>query len=151
MFTRRSVGANCALSGYDCSEVDYVITSHKLIGCVTFLPSVAKQQVISLRWKVYERFTETGSKRVSSCICFNLEIRENHLSKVANEKEIQIYGKPYSFLFKIQVETEKDGIPTEQNTFTEFDVRAYNSPSRTFLYVRAIRVCFMKISHSVFS
>ena len=42
------------------------------------------------------------------------------------------------------METEKEGIPTEHNTFTEFDVRAYNSPSRTFLYVRAIRVCFLK-------
>ena len=50
----------------------------------------------------------------------------------------------HTFLFKTQVETEKDGIPTAHNTFTEFDVRAYNSPSRTFLYVRAIRVCFMK-------
>jgi len=49
-----------------------------------------------------------------------------------------------TFLFKTQVETEKDGIPTEHNTFIEFDVRAYNSPSRTFLYVRAIRVSFMK-------
>ncbi|XP_078346612.1 venom factor-like [Oculina patagonica] len=40
---------------------------------------------------------------------------------------------------KMRVETEKDDIPEEHNTFVDFDVRAYNSPSRTFLYVRAIR------------
>ena len=38
------------------------------------------------------------------------------------------------------METEKDDIPEEHNTFIEFDVHAYHSPSRTFLYVRAIRV-----------
>lgn len=64
--------------------------------------------------------------------------------------EIQIYNKPHAFLFKIQVETEKDDIPTEHNTFIEFDVRAYNSPSRTFLYVRAIRVGFMKFLTSFY-
>ena len=48
------------------------------------------------------------------------------------------------------METEKDGIPTEHNTFIEFDVRAYNSPSRTFLYVRAIRVRFMKFLALIF-
>ncbi|KAJ7360398.1 hypothetical protein OS493_017031 [Desmophyllum pertusum] len=41
---------------------------------------------------------------------------------------------------KIRVETEKDDIAAEHNTFIEFDARAYNSPSRTFLHVRAIRV-----------
>ena len=40
------------------------------------------------------------------------------------------------------METEKDDIAEEHNTFIEFDVRAYSSPSRTFLYVRAIRVGF---------
>ena len=108
-----------------------------MVGSVTSFPAVAKKQVISLRWKVYERCTEAGSK------CFNLELRNNHLSKALNENEIQIYGESHSFLFKTQVETEKDGTPTEHNTFTEFDVRSYTSPSRTFLYVRAIRVCFI--------
>ena len=41
-------------------------------------------------------------------------------------------------IFLIQVDTEKDGV--DHNTFVEFDVHAYNSPSKTFLYVRAIRV-----------
>ncbi|RMX57629.1 hypothetical protein pdam_00015728 [Pocillopora damicornis] len=38
----------------------------------------------------------------------------------------------------IRVGTEKDDL--DHNTFVEFDVHAYKSPSRTFLYVRAIRV-----------
>ncbi|PFX30398.1 Complement C3 [Stylophora pistillata] len=37
----------------------------------------------------------------------------------------------------IRVGTEKDDF--DHNTFVEFDVQAYESPSRTFLYVRAIR------------
>lgn len=37
----------------------------------------------------------------------------------------------------IRVGTEKDDL--DHNTFVEFDVYAYKSPSRTFLYVRAIR------------
>ena len=40
----------------------------------------------------------------------------------------------------IQVGTEKDDL--DHNTFVEFDVHAYKSPSRTFLYIRAIRVSF---------
>ena len=66
---------------------------HKLIGCVTSTLGVANHN--TLRQKVYERFTEARSKRVSSYICLNLEIRQNHLSKVVNENEIQIYGKPH--------------------------------------------------------
>ncbi|XP_068695726.1 LOW QUALITY PROTEIN: venom factor-like [Montipora foliosa] len=40
---------------------------------------------------------------------------------------------------KIKVETNKDDIPVEHNTFVDFEVNAYSSPSRTFLYLRAIR------------
>lgn len=132
--------AQIARSARMTAAVESITSSrlHKSIGSVTSFPSVAKKQVISLRWKVCERCTEAGSKRVSSCICFISEIRNNYLSKVVNEKGTHL------FLFKTQVETEKDSIPAEHNTFTQFDVRAYNSPSRTFLYVRAIRVCFMK-------
>lgn len=82
-----------------------------------------------------------GVKKVSLCICLTYKLELT----ISRRKEIQIYGKSHSFLFKTQVETEKDGIPMEHNTFTEFDVRSYNSPSRTFLYVRAIRVCFLKL------
>ena len=45
-----------------------------------------------------------------------------------------------NLILPTQVETEKDDIPEEHNTFIEFDVHAYHSPSKTFLYVRAIRV-----------
>lgn len=42
MFICCSVGVNCVFSGYDCSEVDYVIMFYKLIGCVIFFFSVVK-------------------------------------------------------------------------------------------------------------
>ncbi|XP_074624283.1 complement C3-like isoform X1 [Acropora palmata] len=40
---------------------------------------------------------------------------------------------------KIRVETNKGDISEEHNTFVEFEVNAFNSPSRTFLYLRATR------------
>ncbi|XP_015756257.1 PREDICTED: complement C3-like [Acropora digitifera] len=43
---------------------------------------------------------------------------------------------------KIRVETNKRDIAEEHNTFVEFEVNAFSSPSRTFLYLRATRVVF---------
>ena len=54
-------------------------------------------------------------------------------------KEMRLKGL---FVLSAKVETNKDDIPVEHNTFVDFEVNAYSSPSRTFLYLRAIRVSF---------
>lgn len=67
-------------------------------------------------------------------------LREPALEYPQSPKGIKIYLSLYIYFSIIKVETDKDDIAQEQNTFIEFDVYAYNSPSRTFLYLRAIRV-----------
>lgn len=48
--------------------------------------------------------------------------------------------KTFLSVFILKVETNKGDISEEHNTFVEFEINAFNSPSRTFLYLRATRV-----------
>ena len=50
--------------------------------------------------------------------------------------------KTFLSVFMLKVETNKRDIAEEHNTFVEFEVNAFSSPSRTFLYLRATRVSF---------
>lgn len=49
IFTCRSVGTNCALSGYDCGGVDYVTTRLWIDWARIFVLGVVKQQAIPFR------------------------------------------------------------------------------------------------------
>lgn len=66
-------------------------------------------------------------------------LRTTGISTISKRHE-NLFIIIHLFISIIKVETDKDDIAQEQNTFIEFDVYAYNSPSRTFLYLRAIRV-----------
>ena len=55
--------------------------------------------------------------------------------------------KTFLSVFILKVETNKKDIAEEHNTFVEFEVNAFNSPSRTFMYLRATRVSLTTILH----